>query len=136
MSAPALTSLTLHQASRRLELTFADGQRFEISLELLRVMSPSAEVRGHGAGQEILQTGKREVGVLRIDPVGHYGIQPVFDDGHQTGIYTWEYLYRLGRDQDQLWQDYQDRLAKAGRDRDEPMPSKPSKTPKPGGCAS
>ena len=118
---PTPTALTVHQQSRVLEVDFSDGARFRIPLELLRVYSPSAEVQGHGPGQETLQTGKRDVGIDAIEPVGHYGIKPVFSDGHASGIYSWEYLYRLGDEQDKLWQDYLAKLAQAGLDRDAPM---------------
>ena len=118
---PQPTDLTLHQTSRVLEIAFDDGARFRIPFELLRVYSPSAEVQGHGPGQETLQTGKRDVVIDTIEPVGHYAVQPRFSDGHESGIFTWEYLYRLGAGQDELWQRYLDRLAEAGVDRDAPM---------------
>jgi DUF971 family protein len=118
---PRPTALTLHQASRVLEIGFDDGRVFRLPFELLRVYSPSAEVQGHGPGQEVLQTGKREVGIDAIEPVGHYAVQPRFSDGHESGIFTWEYLYRLGAEQDQLWRRYEARLAEAGLDRDAPM---------------
>ena len=119
---PAVTALTLHQASRTLEIGFADGSVFRLPFELLRVYSPSAEVQGHGPGQEVLQTGKREVGIDELQMVGHYGVQPSFSDGHDSGIFSWDYLYRLGRQQDELWRRYEQRLAEAGLDRDAPMP--------------
>lgn len=122
MATPQPTELTVHQQSRLLEIAFDDGARFRIPFELLRVYSPSAEVRGHGPGQEVLQTGKREVGIVAVEPVGHYALKPSFSDGHDTGLYTWDYLYQLGRDQDRLWREYEDRLAAAGLDRDAPMP--------------
>ena len=115
---PHPTALTLHQASRVLEITYADGRTFRLPYELLRVYSPSAEVRGHGPGQETLQTGKRDVGITTVEPVGHYAIQPTFSDGHDSGIYSWEYLYDLGHRQDELWQRYLERLAQAGASRD------------------
>ena len=118
---PQPTELTLHQSSRVLEIAFDDGARFRIPFELLRVYSPSAEVMGHGPGQEVLQTGKRHVVIESIEPVGHYAVQPRFSDGHDSGIFTWKYLYRLGAEQDDLWQRYFDRLAEAGADRDAPM---------------
>jgi len=119
---PMPTALTVHQASRVLEVSFDDGASFRIPFELMRVYSPSAEVQGHGPGQEVLQTGKREVGIDAIQAVGHYAVQPRFTDGHESGIFSWAYLYELGRDQAQLWQRYEERLAAAGRGRDEPMP--------------
>jgi DUF971 family protein len=118
---PQPTALTLHQASRVLEIAFDDGASFRIPFELMRVYSPSAEVMGHGPGQETLQTGKRDVIVDRIEAVGHYAVQPTFSDGHDSGIFTWEYLYRLGAEQGTLWQRYLDRLADAGLDRDASM---------------
>lgn len=121
MSTPHPTELTVHQQSRELEVAFEDGAHFRIPFELMRVYSPSAEVQGHGPGQEVLQTGKREVGIVAVEPVGHYAIKPVFSDGHESGLYTWETLYRLGRDQDALWRSYLERLAAAGLDRDAPM---------------
>lgn len=120
--APSPVALTVHQASRTLELAYDDGAQFRIPFELLRVYSPSAEVQGHGPGQEVLQTGKREVGIVEITPVGHYAVQPRFSDGHDSGIFSWSYLYRLGRDQAELWQRYEQRLAEAGVERDAPMP--------------
>jgi DUF971 family protein len=118
---PRPTALTLHQQSRVLEVSYDDGQRFRIPFELMRVYSPSAEVQGHGPGQEVLQTGKREVGIEALDPVGHYAVQPLFSDGHNSGIFSWDYLYRLGSQHDQLWADYEARLAAAGVARDAPM---------------
>jgi DUF971 family protein len=118
---PAATALTLHQTSRVLEVSFADGSVFRLPFELLRVYSPSAEVQGHGPGQEVLQTGKREVLVQELEAVGHYGVQPMFSDGHNSGIFSWDYLYFLGSRQNQLWQQYEQRLAAAGLDRDAPM---------------
>ena len=120
-AAPLPTALTLHQASRLLEVGFDDGSSFRIPFELLRVYSPSAEVQGHGPGQEILQTGKREVGIVSIEPVGHYAVQPTFTDGHSSGIYSWQYLHELGSQQQSRWQQYLQRLADAGLDRDAPM---------------
>ena len=115
------TALTLHQASRVLEIAFDDGAAFRIPFELMRVYSPSAEVQGHGPGQEVLQTGKREVGIVSITPVGHYAVQPVFSDGHESGIFAWSYLYHLGAHQAELWRRYEERLSAAGVDRDAPM---------------
>ena len=131
-STPTPESITLHEKSRALELAFSDGARFRIPLELLRVCSPSAEVMGHGPGQEVLQTGKRDVTLVDLQPVGNYAIQPSFSDGHNSGIYTWAYLYELGRDQDALWQRYLQRLRDAGLDRDAPMAPKGQKS----GCSS
>jgi DUF971 family protein len=115
---PAPTEILLHQQSRRLEIAFSDGARFEFSFEFLRVNSPSAEVRGHGPGQEVLQTGKRDVEVRQIEPVGNYALQPVFSDGHSTGIFSWDYLYELGQHREQLWEEYLKRLEAAGASRD------------------
>jgi DUF971 family protein len=120
---PAPTALTLHQASRVLEICFADGSRFRLPFELMRVYSPSAEVQGHGPGQEVLQTGKRDVGIDELDAVGHYGVQPRFSDGHSSGIFSWDYLYFLGSRQDELWRQYEARLAEAGVERDAMMTS-------------
>ena len=122
---PKPTALTLHQASRVLEVGFDDGKRFRLPFELLRVYSPSAEVQGHGPGQEVLQTGKREVQIVSLDAVGHYAVQPHFSDGHDSGIFSWDYLYFLGREQADLWRRYEERLAAAGVERDAPMPAKP-----------
>jgi DUF971 family protein len=112
------TTITLHQKSRVLEIAFADGKSFRLPYELLRVYSPSAEVKGHGPGQEVLQTGKRSVEIRSLEPVGSYAVQPVFSDGHSTGIYSWDYLYELGENQEKLWRDYLAQLAKAGASRD------------------
>jgi DUF971 family protein len=128
---PQPTALTVHQATRTLEIAFDDGAHFHIPFELMRVYSPSAEVQGHGPGQEVLQTGKRGVGVIDITAVGHYAVQPVFSDGHQSGIYSWDLLYHLGADQADLWQRYEARLQAAGVDRDAPMQSASG-----GACAS
>ena len=114
-------SLTVHQQSRALEIEFDDGLTFRIPFELMRVYSPSAEVQGHGPGQETLQTGKREVVITDIDPVGHYAVKPTFSDGHDSGLFTWDYLYRLGSEQDALFAQYLERLAAAGLDRDGDM---------------
>src|SRR5436309_14283128 len=110
--------IKLHQKSRLMEIAFSDGRGFRLPYELLRVYSPSAEVRGHGPGQEVLQSGKREVGIVDIEPIGLYAIRPRFSDGHDTGIYSWDYLYHLGEEQDTLWQRYLDRLAEAGASRE------------------
>jgi len=124
MSAPQPTALTVHQASRVLEVSFDDGRSFRIPFELMRVYSPSAEVQGHGPGQEVLQTGKRDVVIEAIDAVGHYAVQPRFSDGHDSGIFTWELLYRLGAEQGTLWAQYEKRLKEAGVARDLPMSPK------------
>ena len=118
---PQPTALTVHQASRMLEVAFDDGAHSHIPFELMRVYSPSAEVQGHGPGQEVLQTGKRQVGIVDIAAVGHYAVQPTFTDGHDTGIYSWGLLYRLGSQQTQLWQQFEQRLQDAGIDRDAAM---------------
>lgn len=130
-TSPQPTALTLHQQSRVLEIGFGDGAVFRLPYELLRVYSPSAEVRGHGPGQEVLQTGKRHVEITDIEPVGHYAVQPSFSDGHNTGLYTWAMLYDLGVNQNACWQDYLDRLSAAGVARDAPMPQAAG-----GACAS
>lgn len=116
--------ITVHSQSHMLEISFTDGASFRIPFELMRVCSPSAEVQGHGPGQETLQTGKRLVDITAIEPVGNYGVQPTFSDGHNTGIFTWDYLYFLGSQQGQLWEDYEARLKAAGVDRDAPMADK------------
>jgi DUF971 family protein len=118
---PLPTSITVHQQSQALEVAFDDGAAFRIPFELMRVYSPSAEVQGHGPGQEVLQTGKRGVGLVSLAPIGNYAVQPTFTDGHDTGIYSWDYLYHLGSRQGELWQKYEGRLAAAGADRDAPM---------------
>jgi DUF971 family protein len=118
---PVPTALTVHQQSRELEISFDDGASFRIPFELMRVYSPSAEVQGHGPGQEVLQTGKREVGIDALEAVGRYAVQPSFSDGHNSGIFSWDYLYRLGSEQARLWADYEARLAAAGLSRDAPM---------------
>lgn len=115
---PHPTEIKLHQASRVLEIAFADGSTFRLPYEFLRVYSPSAEVRGHGPGQEVLQVGKRDTGIKEVESVGHYAIRPAFSDGHDSGIYSWDYLYDLGLRQADLWQRYLDRLAAAGASRD------------------
>ena len=122
---PVPTEIKLHQKSRRLEIAFADGRNFSFPYEFLRVFSPSAEVRGHGPGQEVLQTGKRNVDIVSIEPVGSYALQPTFSDGHATGIYAWDYLHALGSDQDRLWSDYLEKLAaaNASRDQEQVLPS-------------
>ena len=119
---PQPTAITVHQQSRTLEVSFADGSEFRIPFELMRIYSPSAEVQGHGPGQEVLQTGKRDVELVELEPVGNYAVQPTFSDGHNSGIFSWDYLYFLGSQQPQLWQQYEARLKDAGVDRDAPMP--------------
>jgi DUF971 family protein len=119
---PQPLEIKLHQKSRKMEISFSDGSRFELSYELLRVYSPSAEVRGHGPGQEVLQAGKRDVEILSLEPSGGYAVQPAFSDGHNTGIYTWDYLYWLGQNRENLWREYLQRLEKAGASR-EPGPA-------------
>ena len=115
------TAITVHEQSRVLEVAFDDGACFRIPFELLRVYSPSAEVQGHGPGQEVLQTGKRDVGIVDLKPVGRYAVQPRFSDGHETGIYSWRYLHHLGSDAAELWRRYEARLEAAGVDRNRPM---------------
>ncbi|MCL6506690.1 MAG: DUF971 domain-containing protein [Bryobacteraceae bacterium] len=115
---PQPTDITVHAASRVLEISFDDGRTFKLPFEFLRVYSPSAEVRGHGPGQETLQVGKRDVTITSVDPIGHYAIQPNFSDGHSSGIYSWSYLYELGQNQERLWAEYLRRLEEAGASRD------------------
>lgn len=129
--APTPQAITAHSQSRVLEISFSDGASFRIPYELMRVYSPSAEVQGHGAGQEVLQTGKRLVELTALEPIGNYAVQPTFSDGHNSGIFSWDYLYFLGSQQDALWQQYEQRLQAAGRERDGPMPE-----PAGHGCAS
>ena len=134
---PNPTELTVHQKSRLLDIAFDDGSAFSIPFELMRVYSPSAEVKGHGAGQEVLQVGKREVGIRGVEPVGNYAVKPLFTDGHDSGIFTWDYLYKLGSEHGVLWADYMARLHAAGFEGDsgrEPgtvLPGAPVRT---GGC--
>ncbi len=129
--APTPTALTVHNTSKVLEISFSDGAEFKIPFELMRVYSPSAEVQGHGPGQEILQTGKRDVDLAGLAPVGNYAVQPTFSDGHDSGIFSWDYLYFLGSQHDKLWADYFARLQAAAVDRDATMPMKAG-----GACAS
>ena len=129
--APWPTELRLRKAEKILEIVYDDGVAFRIPAELLRVESPSAEVQGHGPGQEVLQTGKRDVTLTGLEPVGNYAVQPAFSDGHDSGIFSWDYLYFLGSQQERLWADYSARLAAAGVSRDAPMPEKAGH-----GCAS
>ena len=118
---PTPESLTVHGQTKVLEIGFSDGVQFRIPFELMRVYSPSAEVQGHGPGQEVLQTGKRDVTIAEIEPVGNYAVKPTFSDGHDSGLFTWEYLYFLGSEQDALWKQYEGRLQAAGVSRDAPM---------------
>jgi DUF971 family protein len=129
--APTPQSLVVHSQSKVLEVSFSDGSEFRIPFELMRIYSPSAEVQGHGPGQEVLQTGKRNVDLAALEPVGNYAVQPTFSDGHDSGIFSWDYLYFLGSRQDKLWAEYASRLAAAGVDRDAVMPEKAGH-----GCAS
>jgi DUF971 family protein len=115
---PVPTEIRLHQKSRLMEIAFSDGKSFRLPYEFLRVYSPSAEVRGHGPGQEVLQTRKRNVEIKSLEPVGSYAVQPTFSDGHATGIYSWDYLYHLGDNQERMWAEYLERLQKAGASRD------------------
>lgn len=118
---PQPTAITVHQQSKVLEVGFADGKTFRIPFELMRVYSPSAEVQGHGPGQEVLQTGKRDVGLTALEPIGNYAVKPAFSDGHDTGLFSWDYLYFLGSQSDELWRKYEARLLAAGANRDVPM---------------
>jgi len=130
---PTPSEIKLHQKSRQMEITFSDGKHFRLSYELLRVYSPSAEVRGHGPGQEVLQLGKKDVDIVRLDPVGAYAVQPTFSDGHDTGIYSWDYLYDLGHHQDEIWSNYLRRMEEAGLSREAgPVPVRSG--PKAGVC--
>ena len=117
-SPPLPTSIVLHRVRRTLELGYANGEKLELDAEYLRVFSPSAEVRGHGRGQEVLQWGKMGVAIGRLEPVGNYALQLIFDDEHDTGIYSWEYLYQLGQEYQQNWQGYLAQLEQAGKNRD------------------
>jgi DUF971 family protein len=121
---PTPQDLTVHGQSKVLEIAFSDGTRYRIPFELMRVYSPSAEVQGHGPGQEVLQTGKRDVDIVDLASVGNYAVQPTFSDGHSSGIFSWDYLYFLGSQQDKLWAEYQGRLQAAGVERDALMPEK------------
>ena len=115
---PQPTQITLHRQSCVLEVAFADGQSFKLPFEFLRVYSPSAEVRGHGPGQEVLQTGKKDVSITRVDPVGNYALRLIFSDGHSSGIYSWDLLYAYGRNQEAMWREYLDRLQVTGAQRE------------------
>ncbi len=123
--APLPTNIVVHAVTRALEVAFDDGKTFRFPFEFLRVHSPSAEVRGHGPGQEVLQVGKREVVIEAVEPVGHYAIQPRFSDGHDSGIYSWDYLYWLGSKQSELWLEYLERLKAAGESRGGAEPAAP-----------
>ena len=118
---PTPEDITVHSKSKLFDVKFSDGAHFNIPFELMRVQSPSAEVQGHGPGQETLQTGKRNVDIVSLEPMGNYAVKPTFSDGHESGLFTWEYLYFLGSQQAELWKDYEARLAAAGVDRDAPM---------------
>jgi len=133
-ASPHPTEITLHSESRVLEIAFDDGRTFRLPYEFLRVYSPSAEVRGHGPGQEQLQVGKRDVTIVSAEPVGHYGLQPTFSDGHSTGIYSWDLLYELGSNQQPMWTQYLERLKAAGASRDAPTIVAQSRSPGTGGC--
>jgi len=126
---PTPTAILLHQKSRVLEIAFSDGKRFRLTCEFLRVYSPSAEVRGHGPGQEVLQVGKKDVEIAELEPVGQYAVRPKFSDGHDTGIYSWDYLYTIGVNHDEMWRRYLQRIAEAGASR-EPQASAPLPRPK------
>jgi DUF971 family protein len=115
------TNVVVHQQSKVLELSYEDGSSYRLPFELLRLLSPSAEVQCHGPGQETLQTGKREVLIASLEPVGHYALKPTFSDGHDSGLYSWDYLYFLCENQEQVWKEHLDKLAAAGLDRDAPM---------------
>jgi DUF971 family protein len=123
---PIPTGIVVHSRTRALELQYANDQTYRLAFELLRVYSPSAEVQGHGPGQETLQTGKRDVSIISVDPVGHYALQLNFSDGHNTGIYSWDILHDLAVRQDELWAEYLSKLEAAGVDRDTPMAPKAS----------
>jgi DUF971 family protein len=126
------TEIKLHQKSRLMEVSFADGRRFELSFEFLRVHSPSAEVRGHGPGQEVLQVGKKDVDIVALEPVGSYAVQPRFSDGHDTGIFSFDYLYEIGAKHDQMWQQYLHRMQEAGASREPGANAAPAA--RTGGC--
>lgn len=126
---PHPLQIVVHKQSREVEFEFSDGQQGRLGFEFLRVYSPSAEVRGHGAGQEVLQTGKQGVSLLGVEPVGNYAVRLVFSDGHDSGLYTWDYLHGLLRDQEALWAQYLARLEAAGGSREVATPSAPKSTP-------
>jgi DUF971 family protein len=128
------SNITLHATSRVLEIEYDDGQTFRLPYEFLRVFSPSAEVRGHGPGQEVLQVGKKDVTITALQPVGHYAVRPVFSDGHDSGIYSWDYLSELGVNQARLWSEYLARLAAAGGSREADAPGNASLAARPSGA--
>lgn len=128
------TEIKLHKQSRTLEIAFDDGARFTMPFEYLRVQTPSAEARGHGPGQETLQTGKRNVNLLNVEPVGTYALKLIYDDGHDSGLYTWEYLYELGKDQDAIWNKYLEKLEASGGSRDFCREQSSSSSCGSGGC--
>ena len=117
------TNVTVHENSKVLELAYENGKNYRLPFEFLRVYSPSAEVRGHGPGQEVLQTGKREVAIVNLEPVGHYALKPTFSDGHDSGLFSWEYLHDMCENLEEIWIDYLQRLENAGANRDIPMVS-------------
>lgn len=123
---PIPTDIKLHQKSRFVELFYENGERYELDFEFLRVFTPSAEARGHGPGQEVLQTGKRNVEIKRIEPIGNYALCFVFSDGHDSGLYSWDLLYNLGKHHDELWQDYLKQIEAQGLSRDVDSTSRPS----------
>jgi len=131
MSNPRPTEINLHQQSRVLEVAFDDGEKFELSCEYLRCFSPSAEVQGHGPGEEVLQVGKEFVNIDKIEPVGNYAVSIYFTDGHHTGIYSWETLYKLGKNKDEYWENYLKRLKEAGHSRNDPNKTPPTSLGKP-----
>lgn len=123
---PIPSEIKLHQKSRRLELIYGEGESYSLDFEYLRVYTPSAEARGHGPGQETLQTGKRDVDIERIEPVGTYALRLVFSDGHDSGLYSWDMLYNLGKHHDELWQDYLAQIEKRGLSRDIDTSTRPA----------
>lgn len=131
---PAPLNIVLHSASHVLEVEFDNGQVFKLPFEFLRVYSPSAEVRGHGAGQETLQVGKKDVTITALQPVGHYAVQPIFSDGHTSGIYSWDYLYEIGVNQSRLWAQYLAQLEAAGASRVAGAPENAAYTPQAPSC--
>ncbi len=124
-SPPIPTEIKLHQKSKMLEVAFSDGAQFKFSCEFLRVYSPSAEVQGHGPGQEVLQLGKEEVNIDKLEPVGNYAVKPIFSDGHATGLFSWVLLYRMGLEQEEMWNDYLKKLQEVGYQRKTKTPQEP-----------